>query len=151
MAVCVGNVHTNDGFFDVTLFVRQQAWGAWGAALLNLELYDLHVRPLIARAAAKQRAAGGTARDAVVRPRRSSRRRCARPAPHWDVLLRWASSIEPSSLGTVGLESGGSGSGPGDSADVHRHGDQRPPAGPSSQVLLSPAHAGGAQYDYAAG
>ena len=67
MAVCVGNVHTNDGFFDVTLSlcVNNVVRGAWGAALLNLELYDLHVRPLVARIAAKQKTAGGTARDAV--------------------------------------------------------------------------------------
>ena len=56
MAVCVGNVHTNDGFFDVTLSlcVNNVVRGAWGAALLNLELYDLHVRPLVARIAAKK-------------------------------------------------------------------------------------------------
>ena len=56
MAVCVGNVHTNDGFFDVTLSlcVNNVVRGAWGAALLNLELYDLHVRPSgRARAAGK--------------------------------------------------------------------------------------------------
>ena len=35
---------------DLSLCVNNVVRGAWGAALLNLELYDLHVRPLIARA-----------------------------------------------------------------------------------------------------
>ena len=99
MAVCVGNVHTNDGFFDVTLSlcVNNVVRGAWGAALINLELYDLHVRPLIARAAAKQRAAGGTARDAVRDVQAYVDGKAAREGhvkPHWDVLLRWARSQE---------------------------------------------------------
>ena len=69
MAVCVGNVHTNDGFFDVTLSVciNNTVRGAWGAALINLELYDLHVRPLVARAAAKQRAGGAGNRNGRLR------------------------------------------------------------------------------------
>ncbi|EGB06105.1 hypothetical protein AURANDRAFT_12664, partial [Aureococcus anophagefferens] len=41
MSVCVGNVHTNDGFFDVTLsiVINNVVRGAWGAALINMELY----------------------------------------------------------------------------------------------------------------
>ena len=86
MAVCVGNVHTNDGFFDVTLSlcVKNVVRGAWGAALINLELYDLHVRPLIARVA------GSTARDAV----RDVQTYVRDVKPLWDVLLRWARSQE---------------------------------------------------------
>ena len=112
MAVCVGNVHTNDGFFDVTLSlcVNNVVRGAWGAALINLELYDLHVRPLIARAAAKQRAAGGTARDAVRDVQAYVDGKAAREGhvkPHWDVLLRWARSQEeePDTPDTLRLRS----------------------------------------------
>ena len=112
MAVCVGNVHTNDGFFDATLSlcVNNVVRGAWGAALINLELYDLHVRPLIARAAAKQRAAGGTARDAVRDVQAYVDGKAAREGhvkPHWDVLLRWARSQEeePDTPDTLRLRS----------------------------------------------
>jgi len=50
MAVAVGNVRVNDGFFDLTcsLVVNNVVRGAWGAALINAELYHLHVRPIIA-------------------------------------------------------------------------------------------------------
>jgi aspartate-semialdehyde dehydrogenase len=100
MAVCVGNVHTNDGFFDVTLSlcVNNVVRGAWGAALLNLELYDLHVRPLVARISAKQKQLGGTARDAVREASAFLQEKVRKkPSPHWDVLLRWASSIDSAS------------------------------------------------------
>ena len=99
MAVCVGNVHTNDGFFDVTLSlcVKNVVRGAWGAALINLELYDLHVRPLIARVA------GSTARDAV----RDVQTYVRDVKPLWDVLLRWARSQEeePDTPDTLRLRS----------------------------------------------
>ena len=65
MAVCVGNVHTNDGFFDVTLSlcVNNVVRGAWGAALAEPGA----VRPPRAaagraRIAAKQNAPGHGAR-----------------------------------------------------------------------------------------
>ena len=72
--------------------------GAWGAALLNLELYDLHVRPLVARISAKQKQLGGTARDAVREASAFLEEKVRKkPSPHWDVLLRWASSIDSAS------------------------------------------------------
>lgn len=116
MSVGVGNVHTNDGFFDVTLsiVINNVVRGAWGAALINLELYDLHVRPLVARAAAKQRAACGD--RAGARPRVASYHETMRSIsgfaeekaadeghikPHWDVLLKWAqTNDEPRTPGT---------------------------------------------------
>jgi aspartate-semialdehyde dehydrogenase len=49
MAVAVGNIRTDDGFFDLTFSVvlNNVARGAWGAALINAEFYHLHVRPII--------------------------------------------------------------------------------------------------------
>jgi aspartate-semialdehyde dehydrogenase len=49
MAVAVGNIRTDDGFFDLTLSIvlNNVARGAWGAALINAEFYHLHVRPTI--------------------------------------------------------------------------------------------------------
>jgi len=49
MAVAVGNIRTDDGFFDLTLSIvlNNVARGAWGAALINAEFYHLHVRPII--------------------------------------------------------------------------------------------------------
>ncbi|KAH8054721.1 aspartate-semialdehyde dehydrogenase [Aureococcus anophagefferens] len=79
MSVCVGNVHTNDGFFDVTLsiVINNVVRGAWGAALINMELYDLHVT-----------------KEGHIKP-------------HWDVLLKWAQAQDepktPSTL-VAGLE-----------------------------------------------
>mmetsp|Transcript_29178 Transcript_29178/g.87233 ORF Transcript_29178/g.87233 Transcript_29178/m.87233 type:complete len:603 (+) Transcript_29178:309-2117(+) len=107
MAVCVGNVHTNDGFFDVTLSIciNNVVRGAWGAALINLELYDLHVRPLVARAAAKQRAAGGTSAEALREIRSFAEHKIEKEGtikPHWDVLLKWAQAQdEPPTPGTM--------------------------------------------------
>lgn len=45
-AVAVGNIRTEDGFFDVTfsLVVNNEVRGAWGAALLNLELYEMYTK-----------------------------------------------------------------------------------------------------------
>ena len=112
MAVCVGNVHTNDGFFDVTLsiVINNVVRGAWGAALINMELYDLHVRPLVARAAAKQRAAGGTMSEAMKEIRGFAEAKVTKEGhikPHWDVLLKWAQAQDepktPSTL-VAGLE-----------------------------------------------
>jgi hypothetical protein len=107
MSVCVGNVHCNDGFFDVTLsiVVNNVVRGAWGAALINLELYDLHVRPLVARAAAKQRAAGGVAFAETMRNIRGYTEEKSSTEghikPHWDVLLKWAQiNDEPRTPGT---------------------------------------------------
>lgn len=56
MAVAVGNVRVNDGFFDLTcsLVVNNVVRGAWGAALINAELYHLHVRPMIAARKGKE-------------------------------------------------------------------------------------------------
>ena len=98
MAVCAGDVRVNDGFFDVTLSlcVNNVVRGAWGAALLNLELYDLHVRPLVARISAKQKMLGGTARAVVSEASEFlAEKQKLKPSPHWDVLLRWASRDEP--------------------------------------------------------
>ena len=112
MSVCVGNVHTNDGFFDVTLsiVINNVVRGAWGAALINMELYDLHVRPLVARAAAKQRAAGGTMSEAMKEIRGFAEAKVTKEGhikPHWDVLLKWAQAQDepktPSTL-VAGLE-----------------------------------------------
>ena len=38
MSTQVGNVHTNDGFFDVTfsICINNVVRGAWGAALINM-------------------------------------------------------------------------------------------------------------------
>jgi hypothetical protein len=102
MAVCAGDVRVNDGFFDVTLSlcVNNVVRGAWGAALLNLELYDLHVRPLVARISAKQKMLGGTARAVVSEASEFLAEKTSRSrSPHWDVLLRWASRAEPPACG----------------------------------------------------
>lgn len=63
MAVAVGNVRVNDGFFDLTcsLVVNNIVRGAWGAALINAELYHLHVRPMIASRKAKEEVRSPTA------------------------------------------------------------------------------------------
>ena len=54
--------------------------------------------------AAKQRAAGGTARDAVRGSPAFLEEKVASGALHWDVLLRWASSMIPRRpAGAVGL------------------------------------------------
>lgn len=79
MAVAVGNVRVNDGFFDLTcsLVVNNVVRGAWGAALINAELYHLHVRPIIATKqnkelssvtsnATKQRADANSPKDVAV-------------------------------------------------------------------------------------
>eukprot|EP00929_Paragymnodinium_shiwhaense_P008032 TRINITY_DN111959_c0_g1_i1.p1 TRINITY_DN111959_c0_g1~~TRINITY_DN111959_c0_g1_i1.p1 ORF type:complete len:517 (+),score=125.75 TRINITY_DN111959_c0_g1_i1:115-1665(+) len=57
MAVAVGNVRANDGFFDLTLSVvlNNVVRGAWGAALINAELYDLHMREVLAAKACKEK------------------------------------------------------------------------------------------------
>eukprot|EP00041_Stephanoeca_diplocostata_P007450 m.105936 g.105936 ORF g.105936 m.105936 type:complete len:419 (+) comp16883_c0_seq1:318-1574(+) len=49
MAVAAGNIRTDDGMFDITLSVvlNNVSRGAYGAALLNAELYDLHVAPWV--------------------------------------------------------------------------------------------------------
>ncbi|KAJ1460665.1 hypothetical protein M885DRAFT_508778 [Pelagophyceae sp. CCMP2097] len=101
MSVCVGNVNTNDGFFDVSLslVVNNVVRGAWGAALLNAELYELHIRPLVGRAAPKV----ATHHSPHKAPRRSGDvmapiEKLARTKvdaegsdhPQWGVLLRWA-------------------------------------------------------------
>merc|ERR1719375_698963 len=56
IAVAVGNVRVNDGFFDLTcsLVVNNVVRGAWGAALINAELYHLHVRPIVASKQTKE-------------------------------------------------------------------------------------------------
>lgn len=62
MAVAAGNVRCpGDGFFDITLSVvlNNVVRGAWGAALLNAEMYELHVVPLVAKAQQKAAAACG--------------------------------------------------------------------------------------------
>ena len=98
MSVCVGNVNTNDGFFDVTLsiVINNLVRGAWGAALINMELYELHVKPLVARCVAKHKARGvaDDTGDSAMRDIAGFTRRKVRSeghdTPHWDVLLHWA-------------------------------------------------------------
>ena len=75
MAVAVGNVRVGDdktaepgqSLFDVSfsLVVNNVARGAYGAALLNAELYDLHIRPALAALGEKQAALHRAAAEAV--------------------------------------------------------------------------------------
>eukprot|EP00656_Telonema_subtile_P040832 TRINITY_DN45916_c0_g1_i1.p1 TRINITY_DN45916_c0_g1~~TRINITY_DN45916_c0_g1_i1.p1 ORF type:complete len:253 (-),score=52.02 TRINITY_DN45916_c0_g1_i1:79-837(-) len=73
MAVAVGNIRTADGFFDVTLSltVNNEVRGAWGAALINLELYELYAKQEAAEIAAKTR--GSRESSPALRPAQPAR------------------------------------------------------------------------------
>ena len=62
------------------------------------------MRPLVARAAAKQRAAGGKACDALREMSQFAEEKAEKERhikPHWDVLLKWTKSQEePMTPGT---------------------------------------------------
>ena len=147
-ATCTRTTASSD--VTLSLCVNNVVRGAWGAALLNLELYDLHVRPLVARIAAKQKTAGGTARDAVREASAFLEEKVRKkPSPHWDVLLRWASSTTPSSSGAWGLGDPASRSGPGRtsrrraSTRRSRGRRRRPTRHPKSILLTSVTTRGG--------